>query len=197
MMGKSMFRKMAVMGIIGGALILPAGIFGQSSTEKEDLTAHPTFRFPLIKNFGGIVSLPEAMEQPKAGSKIHLDVMGLSNEKKVPKGLERAALILNQYVDAGVEPSSLAFSVILHGPATKSALSDESYSKYTNVPKNPSRELIRQLTSAGIEVFVCGQALAHHQYGLKEVMPEVRVAVSAATVNVNKQMAGSAYIPFP
>ena len=150
MMGKSISRNMAVMGIIGGALILPSGIFGQSSPEKEDLTAHPTFRFPRIKSLGGIVSLPEATEQPKAGSKIHLEVMGLSNEKKVPKGSERAALILNQYVDAGVEPSRMAFLLILHGPATKAALSDESYSKYTNVPKNLSRGLIRQLTSATI-----------------------------------------------
>ncbi len=179
------------------AIMTPSGIFGDTSSQKEDLTAHPTFRFPLIKNFGGIVSLPEATEQPKAGSKIHLDVMGLSNEKKVPKGLERAALILNQYVDAGVDPTSLKFSLVLHGPATKAALSDEAYGRYTNVSKNPGRDLIRQLTRAGVEISVCGQAMAHHEYGLDEVMPEVRVAVSAATVNVNKQMAGSAYIPFP
>lgn len=141
MMGKSIFRKMAVMGIIGGVLILPSGIFGQSSTEKKDLTAHPSFRFSLIKSYGGIVSLPEAMEQPKAGSKIHLDVMGLSNEKKAPKGLERAALILNQYVDAGVEPSSIAFSIILHGPATKPTLSDDPTANIPMFPRIPAVSL--------------------------------------------------------
>ncbi len=61
--------------------------------------------------------------------------------------------------------------------------------------KNPSRDLIRQLIGAGVEIYVCGQAMTHHQYGISEVMPKVPVAVSDATVN--KQMAGSAYIPFP
>lgn len=84
MMGKSLFRNMALMGIIAGALILPSGMFAQSSTEKEGLTGHPPFRFPLNKNFGGIVSLPEVAEQPKSGSKIHLDAMGPRTREKVP-----------------------------------------------------------------------------------------------------------------
>ncbi len=141
--------------------------------------------------------MPEAAEQPKPGTTIHLDIKGHDHETKVPKGLERTALMLNQYADAGVDPTSLKFSLVLHGPATKAALFDEAYGRYPNVSKNPSRDLIRQLTRAGVENYVCDQAMAHHQYGLDEVMPEVRVAVSAATVNVNKQMAGAAYIPSP
>ncbi len=94
-------------------------------------------------------------------------------------------MILNQYADAGVDPTSLKFSLVLDGPATKAALSDETYGRYTKVSKNPSRDLIRQLTREGVEIYVCGQAMAHHHYGLDDVMPEVGVAVSAATVNVN------------
>ncbi|MDW7772113.1 MAG: DsrE family protein [Desulfobulbaceae bacterium] len=47
-----------------------------------------------------------------------------------------------------------------------------------------------------MEIYVCGQALAHQGYRTDEVLPEVTVAVSAATVNINKQMEGYAYIPF-
>jgi intracellular sulfur oxidation DsrE/DsrF family protein len=43
---------------------------------------------------------------------------------------------------------------------------------------------------------VCGQAMAHQGYGRDEVIPAVIIAVSAATVNINKQMEGYAYIPF-
>ncbi len=36
--------------MLGMANMTPSGIFGDASSQKEDLTAHPTFRFPLIKN---------------------------------------------------------------------------------------------------------------------------------------------------
>ncbi|MBA3967787.1 MAG: DsrE family protein [Nitrospirales bacterium] len=155
-MNNNILNLIFVSGMLGMAFMTPSGIFGETSSTQEDLTAHPTFRFPLIKNVGGIVSLPEAAEQPKPGSKIHLDIMGHDHEKKVPKGLEKAALILNQYADAGVDPTSLKFSLVLHGPATKVALSDEAYGRYTKVSKNPSGDLIRQLTRAGVEIYVCG-----------------------------------------
>ena len=61
---------------------------------------------------------------------------------------------------------------------------------------NPNLELITRLKKAGVEIYVCGQALAHHGYATNEVAPEVKVAVSAATVNINLQMDGYAYLPF-
>jgi hypothetical protein len=94
-------------------------------------------------------------------------------------------------------------AIILHGPATKAALKDDAIEKHSNpyarsqgATKNPNLELMRQLTKAGVEIYVCGQALAHHGYGTDEVAPDVTVAVSAATVNINLQMDGYAYIPF-
>ncbi len=36
--------------MLGMAIMTPSGIFGETSSQKEDLTAHPLFRFPLIKN---------------------------------------------------------------------------------------------------------------------------------------------------
>ncbi len=94
-------------------------------------------------------------------------------------------------------------AIILHGPATKAALSHEGYAKHTDSyladkgkTKNPNLELLAKLQEAGVEIFVCGQALAHQGYATSEVASEVKVAVSAATVNINFQMDGYAYIPF-
>ena len=94
-------------------------------------------------------------------------------------------------------------AIILHGPATKAALSHEGFAKHTKSyetdlgkTKNPNLDLIRRLKEAGVNVYVCGQALAHHGFATTEVAPEVQVAVSAATVNINLQMDGYAYIPF-
>jgi len=55
--------------------------------------------------------------------------------------------------------------------------------------------LIRQLKAAGVELYVCGQALARRHYRTDEVAPEVAVAVSAAVVHINKQMDGYVLAP--
>lgn len=175
-----------------------------TTASAADPTGEPTYEHPVIKDHGGIVVLPDAAHQPKKNSKVLLDITADDKSGRVIKGFDRAALILNQYTqaEAGMD-NNFEMAIILHGPATKAALSHEGYAKHTNSyltdkgkTKNPNLELMAKLKEAGVEIFVCGQALAHHGYATKEVAPEVKVAVSAATVNINLQMDGYAYIPF-
>lgn len=169
-----------------------------------DPTGDPQYKHPVIKKHGGIVVLPEVAHQPKNNSKVILDITSDGKSGSVIKGFDRAALILNQYTeaDAGME-NGLKMAIILHGPATKAALSHEGFAKHTNSyltdkgkTKNPNLELMAKLKEAGVEIFVCGQALAHHGYATGDVAADVKVVVSAATVNINLQMEGYAYLPF-
>lgn len=175
-----------------------------TTTAFADPTGDPQYKHPIIKNHGGIVVLPDAAQQPKKNSKVILDITSDKMEGGVILGFDRAALILNQYTEAGAGiDNGFKMAIILHGPATKAALSHEGYAKHTGSyhtdlgkTKNPNLDLIMQLKKAGVDIYVCGQALAHHGYATSEVAPEVKVAVSAATVNINLQMDGYAYIPF-
>jgi intracellular sulfur oxidation DsrE/DsrF family protein len=175
-----------------------------ASTLLADPTGDPQYKHPLIKQHGGIVALPEAAHQPAKNSKVILDITTDKREGDVLLGFDRAALILNQYTEAGAGvKNGLKMAIVLHGPATKAALSHEGYARHTDSyhtdlgkSQNPNLKLIGELKKAGVEVFVCGQALAHHGYAASDVAPEVTIAVSAATVNINLQMDGYAYIPF-
>ena len=175
-----------------------------TTTAFADPTGDPQYRHPVIKNHGGIVVLPEVAHQPKKNSMVILDITSDGKSGNVIKGFDRAALILNQYAEAGAGmDNGFKMAIILHGPATKAALSHEGYAKHTNSyltdkgkTKNPNLELMAKLKKAGVEIFVCGQALAHHGFATSEVAPEIKVAVSAATININLQMDGYAYIPF-
>ena len=104
--------------------------------------------------------------------------------------------MMNQFASAGIRPDQVQMVIVLHGPATKAALSHDAYAKRSGGEKNPNLDLISHLRKAGVEVFVCGQALAHRNFGIHEGAPEVTVAFSAATVNINRQADGYAYIPF-
>ncbi len=84
----------------------------------------------MIEGYGGIVSLPKAAEQPKKGAKILFDITAYKDPKAVTKGLDQAALVLNQYADAGVPPGVVDFVVVLHGDATKATLTHRVYAKH-------------------------------------------------------------------
>ena len=152
------------------------------------------FIFPRIARYGGIAALPDAAEQPRAGAKAVFDITVASEPQEVSKGLESVARYLNLHAQAGRTPSEVKLALVLHGQATKVALQDEAYARITGAKHNPNRELLGMLKEAGVEVYVCGQSLARNKYPASDVTPEVTVAVSAMTVNVNKQMDGYAYL---
>ena len=154
----------------------------------------PAFTFPQIARFGGIVRTPDAAEPPRRGVKIVFDAVADSKPDEVNKGLESVARYLNLNADAGHKPANVELAIVLHGGATKTALRDAAYAKHTAATRNPNLELIRELKACGVEVFVCGQSLARNKFASADVAGEVTVAVSAMTVNANKQLDGYAYI---
>jgi intracellular sulfur oxidation DsrE/DsrF family protein len=153
--------------------------------------------YPIIPNVGGVVALPHAAEQPRAGAKVVFDVTADAKATEVNKGLERAARVLNLYGAAGLSASDVKIALVMHGEATKSALAHSVYKDKFNAEKNPNLAVMADLRKAGIEVFVCGQALAYKGFKESEVADGIRVAAAAATVAVNRQADGYSYIPAP
>lgn len=154
----------------------------------------PAFEFPQIAGYGGVVAIQGAAEPPRHGVKIVFDITSDSKPDEVNKGLEAVARYLNLNAQAGLKPNDAKLALVLHGGATKAALGDAAYSKHTSASKNPNLQLIRDLKAHGVEVFVCGQSLARNKFARADVASELTVAVSALTVNVNKQQDGYSYL---
>lgn len=150
----------------------------------------PVFLFPQIARFGGVVRTPQAAEPPRRGAKIVFDITADSKPEEVNKGLESVARYLNLNAAAGLQLADAKLALVLHGGATKAALSDAAFARHTAAKHNPNLELIRELKNCGVEVLVCGQSLARNQYAPAEVAGDVTIAVSALTVNANRQQDG-------
>lgn len=166
--------------------------------EQRHASPPASLLFPIIEGYGGIVAVADAVEPPRAGVKVVLDV---TFEAKKPdelnKGLERAARLLNLYGTAGLKASDVTVAVVLHGEATKSVLSDEAWESRMQMKHNPNLPLIRLLQKAGVEVTVCGQALSYKKIERSEVASDIPVAAAALTVLLNRQTDGFAYVPVP
>jgi len=157
--------------------------------------AKPKLAFPLIAKFGGVVVREKAAEAPRKGAKVVLDVTTAAEADQLNKGLERAARLINLYGAAGLTADDVRIVVVVHGDATRSILAGEAYRGRFDVAENPNLPLIAELRKAGVEVFVCGQALGNKGFADDEVADEVTIAVSALTLLLNRQADGYTAIP--
>lgn len=153
-----------------------------------------TLFFPLIQGYGGVVSVPQAADQPRSRVKVVFDITAESKPDEVNRGLESVARYLNLNAQAGNAASDVTLALVLHGGATKCALTDEAFRRHAKAERNPNLPLVRELKKHGVEVLVCGQSLARNSFSTSDVAPELTIAASAMTVNVNKQMTGFAYL---
>lgn len=157
----------------------------------------PQLVFPIIPNRGGVLPRPNAVEQPRAGAKVVLDVTAEAKPTDINKGLDRAARLVNLYGASGLKAQDVTITIVLHGEATRSVLNDLAYKSRFEVKENPNLPLIRELQNAGVEVLVCGQALSYQGFPDGEVADGISIAAAALTVVINKQADGYSYVPVP
>lgn len=153
--------------------------------------------FPRIKLAGGVYSLKGDIDMPDVSS-MHRVVIDATEDATTDTGinrrLEAAARAVNLYALAGVPADKISVAVVIHGKATPIILSDASYKKHFG-KANANVALIAELREAGVEIFVCGQALRHAGFVVADVSGNVQVALSAMTKLVDLQAAGYGLIP--
>jgi intracellular sulfur oxidation DsrE/DsrF family protein len=147
---------------------------------------------PALEGYGKIHPLPQGAYRPEAGKTYHV-VFGMTMAAKTPQdinpALERVARAVNLYASAGVPLEHLKFVAVAYGPATPLALNNAQYKAAFGVD-NPNLPLIARLRKAGIDVAVCGQAVAEHDYPYEWVDSSVTLALSAITTITTLEQSG-------
>jgi DNA-binding transcriptional ArsR family regulator/intracellular sulfur oxidation DsrE/DsrF family protein len=152
---------------------------------------------PAIHTAGRMHELPKSAYQPDARATYKV-VFGLTaaaaKPDKINPGIERVARTVNLYSSAGVPLSHLHFVAIASGAATAVALDDAHYRAQFGVA-NPNLPVIAELRKSGVDVAVCGQAVAEHGYPYEAIDPRVTLALSALTTITELQQKGYALMP--
>jgi intracellular sulfur oxidation DsrE/DsrF family protein len=136
---------------------------------------------PVIKGYGPINPLPNAAlkPDPKETYKIVYDITkGGKHASSSNPSLHNVARALNLFGTVDMPRENLDVAVILHGPATPVALSQEAYKARFGVD-NPNNDLIEKLLAAGVKLYVCGQAIADHGYPYQNVRSNIEVVLGA------------------
>lgn len=152
---------------------------------------------PVIEGYGKIHPLPGAAYQPDKAATYKI-VFALTKGSKTPgdvnPALDHVARTVNLYVASGVPLSHLKFVAVASGDATALALDDGAYRARFN-SANPNLPLIAALRRAGVDVAVCGQAVAEHHFAYSEVDKSVTTALSALTTITTLEHKGYSLMP--
>lgn len=153
---------------------------------------------PVFKEFGQVYQVENAdlLLDIDKGIKVIFDVY--TDEKKssiMNPLLNTVARFINMHARYGLTVEQMDIVVVLHGAATKNALTEKAFKKeFKN--KNPNYELLHALQEQGVRTYVCGQSLISKGYQEKDVSESVGVSLSALTALVKFQSEGYQLINF-
>lgn len=151
----------------------------------------------VISAAGAYHPLPKAAYQPDRNTTYKV-VFSLTKAADKPDqvnpGIERVARTVNLYAAAGVPLDHLKFVAVAYGPATGLVLDDEHYKAQFGTV-NPNLAVISQLHKAGVDVAVCGQAMAEHHYPNEWASKDVTLSLSALTTITVLEQQGYALMP--
>ena len=152
---------------------------------------------PAIKDYGPVYPVKE-MDEPLPMDfhyKAVFDVYKTATDETThSRRLESVARFINMHAAKGVPTEKMSLAVVFHGKATKDILNDIEYKKKYQV-SNPNRPLIAALSKAGVKLYVCGQTTDYFKYKRSDILPEVKIALSAMTQLTYLQAQGYALLP--
>lgn len=147
---------------------------------------------PVIEGYGPVFKIenPDFKTDTTQEFKVVFDVMDTPESlSELNKKLETAARFLNLHAQSGIPVEQLKAALIVHNVASKDITTDEAYQKRFGMP-NPNSGLIQALLDAGVEVIYCGQSSMARNFPKEDLIPGVKIALSAMTANIQLQNQG-------
>ena len=154
-------------------------------------------QYPLLKggDFSGFVPVNNADEipDPNIDYKLLFELTYNnpdSTAKDINGGLTEITRIINLHVASGIPAKRIFPVIIVHGMALDAICNNAAYQKRHKLD-NPSIQLINDLIKkAGAKFIACGQAMVAFDVKKEDLLPDVKVSITAQTVLSHYQLKG-------
>nr|WP_297788592.1 DsrE family protein [uncultured Allomuricauda sp.] len=147
---------------------------------------------PVVEGYGQVWAIenPDFKTDTSQEFKVVFDVKdGPKSDTELNRNLNTVARFLNMHAQSGIPASQIKVALIVHGTAARNLLTDEAHKERYKVA-NPNRELVEQLLDAGVEIILCGQSSKTRDLPKEDLVPGVKIALSAMTANIQLQNQG-------
>lgn len=151
---------------------------------------------PVIAGFGK--TAPVESDQPipaDAQFRIAFDIAKQAEAGEESRYFGSAARLINMHGAAGLDPWQSKVALVIHGGASKDLLRGEVYRAQLET-ENGSEALITALLAAGVDIYLCGQTAVYYDIEKGDLIPGVKMALSAMTAHALLQQDGYTLNPF-
>jgi intracellular sulfur oxidation DsrE/DsrF family protein len=149
-----------------------------------------------IAAYGKIAQVPGMEPLPQHASfKISFDVAKPATPGEVNRSLDSAARFINMHTAAGVAEEHIQLAMVIHGGAVKDMTQQSSY-QASSKTSNANADLIKALQFKGVNFYVCGQSAAYYGVKNEDLLPGVKMSLSAMTAHALLQQQGYTINPF-
>ena len=100
---------------------------------------------------------------------------------RVNDQLNNVARFYNLHVRHGTPESRVRAAAVVHGSGWPALLNDSAFAARYGGKPNPSRKLVEELIQHGAQIILCGQTAGGRGIRREELLPGVKVAISAMT----------------
>ncbi|GAA4719211.1 DsrE family protein [Sphingomonas lutea] len=150
---------------------------------------------PVIQGFGAVAKVDADLAIPaNLDHKIAYDI-GSGSPGTKSKGLDGVARLINMLAANGVPMSRIHPAVVVHNAALWDVTTDAKYTQQFGTA-NPNTELVKQLLAKGVPIYVCGQSAAMSDVAKADLIPGVKVALSAMNAHAILDSQGYSLNPF-
>ncbi|MDG2012829.1 MAG: DsrE family protein [Pirellulaceae bacterium] len=173
------------------------GLLAFAVTAGSNQEENPFEPGTVLRDFGEIAAVDADMTIPKGTQfQIRFDVGVQANPGKLNRTFESAARFINMHVGAGVPREAIRLAIVVHGGAVLDLTTQEHFGSIYSGRQNPSADAVKQLQECDVQFIVCGQSTAWQSISKNELLPGVRVALSAMTAHELLAQQGYTLNPF-
>jgi len=175
---------------------------GKEFAEKEKWEKiYARAEYPLLKGSknSGIIPVTGATEipDPNMDYKIIFEVVSNNPDstiKEINAGLDEVARVINLHIASGIPVARIKPVIVVHAAALNAIKNNESFQKKYKTD-NPSLKLIADMEKMGAQFIACGQAMAFFDVKKDELLPEVKISLTAQTAISSYQLKGYVWHP--
>lgn len=115
---------------------------------------------------------------------------------KVNEQVTTMARYFNLHARNGIAEDHVKAAAVFHGMGWPALLSDSAFATRFGGKTNPSRTLVEELIAHGATLVLCGQTAGNRGIHREELLPGVKVAISAMSATELLQSQGFNLIPW-
>ncbi|MBX3593007.1 DsrE family protein [Sphingomonas sp.] len=152
---------------------------------------------PVFADFGKTAPVQSDLPIPPGTVfKVAFDLSDAAAPGEVNRGLDSVARFINMHAAAGVPLKDIHVAVVVHGKAGFDLANAAAYARKYGGATNASAKLVAQLIDKGADIYLCGQSAAALGIGKDQVLPGVKLSLSAMTAHALLQQRGYTLNPF-